>query len=221
MFFSHVWLMIGITGRLLHVFWQMLHGAWHISRLKPPMVTIFGGSRLKHDDPYFGLAYELASRFVAHDISVVTGGGPGAMEAANCGADNAGTHSGRSIGIGVEGLGEAPNKCSQEYLVLHYFFARKWLMTRFTSAFVVFPGGFGTLDELFEIVTLIQTDKLKPFPLILFGVDYWTPLIDWIKKDPLSHGLLHTTQVDFFIITDDVEIAFQAVKTHCMEYKQT
>jgi predicted Rossmann-fold nucleotide-binding protein len=93
-------------------------------------------------------------------------------------------------------------------------------MTRFTSAFVAFPGGFGTLDEIFEIVTLIQTDKLKPIPLILFGVEYWTPLVDWIKKDPLSHGLLQGSHADFWVLTDDVDVAFEVIKKHCMEPKE-
>lgn len=216
MYTNRLWMMLGITMRLVHVFWQMLYGAWRISYLKPPIVTIFGGSKLKSDDPYFTLAYTIASQCVARNISVLTGGGPGVMEAANCGANKEGIIlKGKSIGIGVEGLDEGPNRCSQEYVLLHYFFARKWLLTRFSSAFIVFPGGFGTLDELFEIVTLRQTEKMQLVPIILVGVDYWDSLIEWIKQKPLKHGLLHTNHLDFFIITDDANLILETIVQYC------
>lgn len=216
MFIHRMLFIFKFLGRLLHVFWQIFYGVLKISKLKQPMVTIFGGSQLKKTDIYFTKAYALAARFVADDISVLTGGGPGAMEAANCGANRTKNAHIRSIGIGVEGLNENPNTCAQEYFVLHYFFARKWLLTRFSSAFIVFPGGFGTLDELFEVVTLMQTDKMKPFPIVLMGVAYWTPLIEWIKAEPLRLGLLHTKHMELIIITDDIEEAFNYAKKECL-----
>lgn len=216
MFLKRMVFIFKFLGRLLHVFWQIFYGVLRISKLKQPMVTIFGGSQLKKSDIYFIKAYELAARFVTNDISVLTGGGPGVMEAANCGANHAENAPIRSIGIGVEGLTEKPNNCTQEYFVLHYFFARKWLLTRFSSAFIVFPGGFGTLDELFEVLTLMQTEKMKPFPVVLFGVAYWTPLLDWIKAEPLARGLLHMRNMDLIIITDDIEEAFIYAKKECL-----
>lgn len=199
----------------IHVFWQLLYGVCKISKLKRPMVTIFGGSRFKKDAFYFTQAYQLASLFIENEISVLTGGGPGIMEAANCGAGDKKSEVVKSIGIGVEGLTEKPNVCSQEYFVLHYFFARKWLLTRFSRAFIVFPGGFGTLDELFEIMTLIQTEKMDQLPIVLFGISYWKPMIDWLKEGPLKEGLLHFDHLNFFILTDDVQEAFSVCKKAC------
>lgn len=215
MFFKRLIFIIRFIAHFMHVFWQLLYGVFKISKLKHPMVTIFGGSRLPKDSYYFDKAYALAALLVKHDISVLTGGGPGVMEAANCGAFSEKTPIVRSIGIGVEGLNEKPNSCMQKYFIFHYFFARKWLLTRFSKGFIVFPGGFGTLDELFEIVTLIQTEKMPPLPIVLFGVSYWTPLIEWIKEKPLKEGLLHDKNLNIFLITDDIGDAFNHAKKEC------
>lgn len=216
MIFQRLIFIVTFILNCFHVFWQLLYGVFKISKLKRPMITIFGGSQLRNNDFYFTKAYELAALFVEHDISILTGGGPGIMEAANCGATSKKGMVIKSIGIGVEGLAEKPNICAQEYFVLHYFFARKWLLTRFSKGFVAFPGGFGTLDELFEIMVLIQTEKMRPFPIVLFGVSYWNPLIKWLQEKPLKGGLLHIKNLDFLMITDDVQQAFLHAKKECL-----
>lgn len=145
-----------LAGTLFRVFFQLLYGAWRISKLSDPMVSIFGGTHLKDTDFYFKKAHSLGEQLVAHDISVVTGGGPGLMQAVSCAVYESHGKS-KSIGIGVRDLKEQRNPCVQEYFELDQFFARKWLLTRYSMAFIVFPGGFGTVDELAEVLTLIQT----------------------------------------------------------------
>lgn len=197
------------------VLWQLLYGVWRVSKLPRPIVSIFGGARIAGDDVYFHKAHELARRLVELDISVLTGGGPGIMEAASCGAIVPKKGKAKMMGIGVTDLGEKPNQCVQEYFELHYFFARKWLLTRFSSAFVVFPGGFGTLDELSEVITLIQTKKLKRVPIVLFGVEYWEQFMQWLKTEPLKHGTISKEDLDLFTLTDDLEQVFCLIRDEC------
>ena len=123
---------------------------------------------------------------------------------------------GRSMGIGVKGL-EGPNPCVQEYFELDYFFARKYLMTRSSVGFVVFPGGFGTLDELAEILTLLQTKKMKKIPVILVGVEYWSPFMEWVKDEALQHGMLKQEHVELIELTDDLDRALSLLCQHCNE----
>jgi uncharacterized protein (TIGR00730 family) len=128
------------------------------------------------------------------------------MRAANCGAvDRKNPAYKRSIGISVKGLGEALNECQQNTITVDYFFARKWLMASYAMGFVFFPGGYGTLDELFEILTLIQTGKLPRVPIALVGVEFWTPLIEWLHKEAVGHDLLLLSELSFFIISDDLD----------------
>ena len=155
---------------------------------------------------------------VEDDISVLTGGGPGIMEAASCGAvPTKGT--GRSMGIGVKDLGEGKNPCVQEYFILNYFFARKWLLTHYSKAFVVFPGGFGTLDELAEILTLIQTKQLARAPIILIGKEYWAHFMIWVKGEALKHGTVVQEDINLFSVTDNLEEAFCIAKGACEPFK--
>lgn len=200
---------------LLRVFWQMMYGTWRVSKLPQPIVSIFGGARVSGKDPYFQKAHQLGERFIELDISVLTGGGPGIMEAASCGAIRPKGKKARMMGIGVTDLGEKPNQCVQEFFVLNYFFARKWLLTRFSSAFVVFPGGFGTLDEMAEVLTLIQTKKLKRVPIVLFGVEYWQPFMNWLHQEALKHGTISKEDLTLFTLTDDLEQIFCLVRDEC------
>lgn len=195
---------------------QMLHGAWKISKLNAPIVTIFGGARFLQADRYAVQANKLAAMFIEHDISVITGGGSGIMEAANCGAVAQASKKGqgKSIGINVKGL-EARNKCAQEYFELNDFFARKYLMTHFSVGFVVFPGGFGTLEELGEILTLIRTHKMPRLPIILIGVEYWTPFMQWLNNEVLAHGAITNEDIELFVLTDDLERALSLVCSTC------
>ena len=216
MFFSRLWMCTKIFYRGLKVQLQVVYGAWHLSKLQKPFVSIFGGARLSQESPYAEKANELAQRLVEHNVSVLTGGGPGVMHAANCGAiepKNGGK--GRSVGIGVKDLGEGKNPCVQEYFELDYFFARKWLLTRYSTAFIVFPGGFGTMDELSEVLTLIQTKKLERVPIILFGTSYWDSFMKWVTDEAIVHDLIAEKDLKLFTVTDDLEEVFCLVRDQC------
>ena len=207
-----MWFLIKSFINLAHVHIQLLRGIWRISGFPKPIISIFGGSRIKSDDIYAQGARILAQRFVDHNISVITGGGPGIMEAANCGAMYTKKGKGRSIGIGVRDLEEVRNVCIKEYIEFDYFFARKWLLTQYSAAFIFFPGGFGTLDELFEILTLIQTKKLVQHPIILVGSEFWHPLLEWIQREPIHHEFVKAQQTNLLLILDDLDEIFSIVK---------
>jgi len=194
---------------------QLLYGAWRVFGLPEPRVSIFGSARVPLDNPYAQKASKLAQRLVENNISVLTGGGPGIMEAATCGAEHNGKGHGKSLGIGVRGLREPKNKCLEGYIELNYFFARKWLLSHYSQAFIVFPGGFGTLDELTEALTLMQTKKLSRAPIILIGVEYWDDFMVWVKKEALEHGLIAKEDLDLFTLTDDLDEAFCIVRDKC------
>lgn len=207
--------MLVVWGKLTRVSFQVLYGTWKVTKLNPPIVSIFGGASLSKDDYYFKQAHQLAQQLVETGISVLTGGGPGAMEAANCGAFLSKKSRGKSIGIGVKGIEESKNPCLHQYFELNYFFARKWLLTSYSQAFIVFPGGFGTLDELSEVLTLMQTKRTKQVPIVLVGVEYWTPLMRWITQEALEHGLVREAHIKLFTITDDLEEVFCIVRDEC------
>jgi len=188
---------------------QVIRGIWKITSLELPIVSIFGGARFLQNDPYAMQANKLAQMFVEANVSVLTGGGPGIMEAASCGAVvlKGGKGKGSNIGINVPGL-EGRNHCATDYIEVRYFFAKKYLLTHFSSAFIVFPGGFGTLDELCGVLTLIQTNKMPRLPIILIGVDYWTPMLEWLKNQALAQGTISNLDIELFVITDDIKKAF-------------
>jgi len=215
-FFTRMRWCMSATWRWIKATLQMLRGAWQISKLNLPIVTIFGGARFLQADKYAVLANKLAAMFVEQNISVITGGGSGIMEAANCGAvaQASKTGKGKSIGINVKGL-EERNKCAQEYFELNDFFARKYLMTHFSMGFVVFPGGFGTLEELGEILTLIQTKKMPHLPIVLIGVEYWSPFMEWLNKEVITHGAISNQEIELFVLTDDLQRALSLVCTTC------
>ena len=208
---------IALIGRTFgQVFWsdiQLIRGIWKITRLKGPIVSIFGGSRFPINDPYAKQAHMLAHKLVSSNINIMTGGGPGIMQAASCGA----VHSKKSIsiGIGVKELGEGKNPCVTEYFEVNYFSTRKWLLTHYSIAYVVFPGGFGTLDELAEVLTLIKTKKLHAVPIILIGQEYWQSFMLWLKKEALFHGVVTEDNLKLFSITDDLEQAVCLVEKTC------
>lgn len=202
---------------LIKIVPQWVIGTWKLMHLKQPIVTIFGGKRLKKESFYEGLAFKMGEKLTREDISVITGGGPGVMRAANCGAA-AGAQNGmvRSMGIGVRGLNidEPVNECVQEYQLTDYFAVRKHFLTFYSSAFIIFPGGFGTLDELFEILVLMQTKRRPVVPVVLVGTTYWTNLFDWIKNS-VEHGFVLQEHADFIIITDDLDKVLEAVVPPC------
>jgi uncharacterized protein (TIGR00730 family) len=176
-----------------------------------PAVTIFGSARTRKSEAAYASARALGQALAGAGFATITGGGPGIMEAANRGAYEAG---GVSIGANIELPHEQGlNRWVNVPLNFRYFFVRKTMFVKYASAFVIFPGGFGTLDELFESLTLIQTGKLEHFPVILFGSDYWSGLVDWISGAVLSGQKINETDLELFTVTDDIEVAMELIKT--------
>jgi uncharacterized protein (TIGR00730 family) len=166
-----------------------------------PAVTIFGSARTPRGDPMYGVAVATARRLARAGFAIITGGGPGIMEAANRGAREA---KGRSIGCGIELPHEQGlNPFVDEAINFRYFFVRKTMFVKYAEAFVIFPGGFGTLDELFEALTLIQTEKVRNFPVVMVGTAYWAGLFDWARSTLLAHGTISPGDLDLLQCTDD------------------
>lgn len=206
---------ISFFFKLHRVFWQTLYGAWRIYSIPRPIVTIFGGANLATSSAYVEQIQMLAERFTDNNISVLTGGGQGVMKAANYGASRTKKGKGRSIGIGVKVLGDQRNIYVQDYFELDYFFARKMLLMNYSQAFIIFPGGFGTLDELTEVFMLIKTEHLDKLPVVLIGTEYWNHFFEWLKGEPITHGLISEKDLDFFVLTDDLDKAFCAIRDAC------
>ncbi|MBN2231726.1 MAG: TIGR00730 family Rossman fold protein [Deltaproteobacteria bacterium] len=168
-----------------------------------PAITIFGSARTTEEQEDYQRAWQLGNRLAKAGVTVITGGGPGIMAAANRGALEAG---GRSVGLNITlPMEQKPNPYINKLVSFKYFFVRKVMLVKYASAFVVFPGGFGTLDEMFEALTLIQTNKVKPFPVILYGRHFWQGLVDWLKKDLQSNDMIAEEDLALFRISDDVD----------------
>jgi uncharacterized protein (TIGR00730 family) len=173
-------------------------------------VSIFGSARTQPDDPSYAQARQLARRLGDEGFAIVTGGGPGIMEAANRGAQDAGV---LSIGLGIDLPHEERMNASTDLaLEFHYFFTRKVMFVRYASAFVVFPGGFGTLDELFEAATLRQTEKIRYFPVVLFGSEYWSGLVEWLRDPVVAEGKISEEDIEMFEVTDDPDRVLDVVR---------
>ncbi|MFS8563466.1 MAG: TIGR00730 family Rossman fold protein [Rhabdochlamydiaceae bacterium] len=185
-----------------------------------PSVAFFGSSQTKKTDPFYQFAFSMGEKVVLKGFGVITGGGPGIMEAANAGARHA---KGRSCGVCIDLPGEEkPNLfIDPEYLLsFRYFFVRKVMFVRYAQAFIVFPGGFGTLDELFEALTLIKTKKIDPFPVYLIGKSFWTGLIDWLTSMPFKSGYIDSDDIKSMIITDDLDKVASDIATHYTAFKR-
>src|SRR5919197_5910782 len=170
---------------ILKIMTELVEGFEALSQL-PPAVTIFGSTRIQRSDPTYAMAEQIGRLLVEHGYSVITGGGPGAMEAANKGATEAG---GVSVGLGIElPFENGLNEWVDIGMNFRYFFTRKMMFVKYAQGFVVMPGGFGTLDELFEALTLTQTRKVTSFPVVLFGTSYWSGLVDWLRDTMLADG---------------------------------
>jgi uncharacterized protein (TIGR00730 family) len=179
-----------------------------------PCVTVFGSARFKEDHPYYVLARELGAKLAGAGFTVMTGGGPGIMEAANRGAKEAGGYSvGSNITLPVE---QKPNPYLDRWVEFRYFFVRKMLLEKYSYAFVAMPGGIGTLDEIFETAVLIQTGKMKEFPFVLMGKTFWTPLLDYLRETPLAAGTLDAADVDRWVVTDSPEEAVAIIRERAM-----
>jgi len=166
-------------------------------------VAVFGSARIKPDHPHYDAARALGAKLADAGFAVITGGGPGIMAAANQGARDAG---GLSIGCNIElPFEQAPNPYTNLSINFRYFFVRKTMFVKYSEGFVIFPGGFGTLDELFEALTLVQTQKIHRFPIILYSSAYWAGLIDWIKETQLSEGVISPEDLNLLIVTDSID----------------
>lgn len=190
--------------RVLRIQAEFVEGFGALAELGPA-IAVFGSARTPREDPHYAQGVELGAALVREGFAVITGGGPGAMEAANRGAAEAG---GVSVGLGIElPFEEGVNDYVNVGVNFRYFFARKTMFVKYSQGFVVLPGGMGTFDELFEAITLVQTQKVTSFPVVLVGVDYWSGLIDWLRGTVLASNRISAADVDMLQLTDDVEEA--------------
>ena len=186
-------------GRALRIFRELIHG-FRSLHFVGPCITVFGSARFPAAHPYYALTRELGGRVAQANFTVMTGGGPGLMEAANRGAKEA---NGVSIGCNIVLPHEQkPNRYLDKWVEFRYFFVRKLMLVKYSYGFVAAPGGFGTLDELFEVATLIQTGKIKNFPVVLLGVQYWSPLIEFLRESPLVNAAIDPKDLDQLLVTD-------------------
>src|SRR5690349_22063940 len=195
--------------RVLRIMGEFVEGFDTLSDVRNA-VTIFGSARTPTDDPYYEKAIETARLLAKQGFPIITGGGPGIMEAANRGAQEG---NGLSIGCNIElPFEQGTNPYVERPINFHYFFVRKTMFVKYSTAFIVFPGGFGTMDELFEALTLIQTGKVKHFPVILFGETYWQGLTDWLRDRVAGEGKIATTDLTLFSITDSPREAVAIIR---------
>jgi len=199
------------SWRIFRIMAEFVEAIETLSKVKNA-VSIFGSARTTPDDPYYQKA-ELLSRLLAEKgFGVITGGGPGVMEAANKGAAGAG---GQSVGMNIRlPLEQKPNPYANISIDYKYFFTRKVMFVKYAMAYVVMPGGFGTLDELFEALTLLQTKRIKAFPVILMGSEYWKGLIDWLKKTMLRNNKISAADMQLFQVIDDPEEAVKHIQRY-------
>jgi len=194
--------------RVLRIAREFVRGFRHL-HFAGPCVTVFGSARFQQDHRWYAVARETGSRLAHAGFTVMTGGGPGIMEAANRGAKEAG---GCSVGVNIVLPHEQrPNPYLDSWLEFRYFFVRKVMLVKYSYAFVVMPGGFGTMDELFETATLIQTGKIHGFPLVLMGTDYWGRLLDFLRHDMVGEATISPVDVDLITVTDDPHEAVTSI----------
>jgi uncharacterized protein (TIGR00730 family) len=178
-----------------------------------PCVTVFGSARFKEDHPYYKLGREVSAAISKMGFTIMTGGGPGIMRAANQGAKDAG---GKSIGCNIQlPFEQTPNPFLDVFINFRYFFVRKVLLVKYSYAFVILPGGTGTMDEMFETITLIQTRKISSFPIVLMGKEYWQPMVDFMQTMAQA-GTISEKDMDLFILTDDINEVVEYIRTHAI-----
>src|SRR5882757_6501069 len=196
-------------GRAIRIFRELIHGFRGL-HFVGPCITVFGSARFPPESRYYVLTRELGARIAEAGFTVMTGGGPGLMEAANRGAKEAG---GVSIGCNIVLPQEQkPNLYLDKFVDFHYFFVRKVMLVKYSYGFVAAPGGFGTLDDLFEVATLIQTGKIKNFPVVLLGVEYWKPLIEFIRGSLLMNAAINPQDLEHLLVTDSPAEAVAFIK---------
>ncbi len=197
------------SWRLFHIMSEFVEGFENLSDLQPA-ITFFGSARCRKGEQLYENTYELAKILSKNGFNIITGGGGGVMEAANKGAKEGGA---KSVGINIElPFEQKPNPYSTVKLSFHYFFVRKVMFLKYAMAYIVMPGGFGTLDEFTEALTLIQTKKMRPFPIVLVGSSYWTGLVEWMKTNLLDTGRIVKEDLEIFKIMDDPQQIVDYVK---------
>jgi hypothetical protein len=193
----------GDSWRLFRIMSEFVDGFDTLASVNRPVVSIFGSARTSENEPYYQLAVEISRRLAQSGYAIMTGGGPGIMEAGNRGAAEAGAP---SIGLKINlPLERAGNRYVNLPLGFKYFFVRKVMLVKYAMAFIAMPGGFGTLDELFEAITLIQTRRIKPFPIVLVGSDYWNGLVDWLRGTLLAGGNINEDDLLIFQVMDTAD----------------
>ena len=198
-----------LAGHVATIADEFREGFVAVERIDRPAVTVFGSARVGEEHPAYREAREVARRLAQAGFAVVTGGGPGVMEAANRGAREGG---GLSVGFNIELPHEQrSNPYIDIGLTFKHFYARKTMFVKAAEGFVIFPGGFGTLDELFESLTLIQTGKVLHFPVVLFDTSYWRPLVEWIEERPLAEGMVSPEDIALLLLTDDGNEAVETI----------
>ncbi|ABW68638.1 LOG family protein [Desulfosudis oleivorans] len=197
------------SWRLFKIMGEFVEGIDELHNIGPA-VSIFGSARLHPDSPVYQKAEKVAGLFAENGFAVITGGGGGIMEAANKGASAKG---GKSVGLNIDlPFEQKPNDYANIKLQFHYFFIRKVMFVKYAQAYIIMPGGFGTMDELFEAVTLAQTQRIRPLPIILMGSDYWSGLVEWVRATLLADGAISAEDMDFLQIIDEPEAVVKAVK---------
>ena len=201
--------MVGDTWRLFKILSEFVEGFEMMSEVYPA-VSIFGSARIKPEDETYIQTVEIAKKLSENGFNIITGGGPGIMEAGNKGAQEG---KGKSVGVNIKlPMEQQANAFTDLQLELNYFFVRKVMFIKYAQAYVGMPGGFGTLDEIFEAITLIQTKRIKPFPVILVGTDYLSGLLGWIKDTLLKGKLISADDIDLVRITDDPDEVVKIIK---------
>ncbi|MBS1105891.1 MAG: hypothetical protein H6Q91_1393 [Deltaproteobacteria bacterium] len=204
------WMVFKIMGEFVEGF-ETLRPVW-------PAVTIFGGARVPREHRYYEEARRVAAALAKAGFSIITGGGPGLMEACNLGAVEAG---GQSIGLNIKlPFAQRINEHVETSLVFDYFFVRKVMFVKYACAFVGLPGGFGTLDEIFEAITLKQTGKMPDFPVVLYGRSYWEGLLEWLTREPLEHGMISAEDLGLIHVTDSEDELVERIREHYSAYQR-
>lgn len=200
--------------RLLRISWEFFRG-FRSLHFVGPCVTVFGSARFKEDHPHYELAREMGRRLARAGFTVITGGGPGIMEAANRGAKDV---DGKSIGCNIIlPMEQEPNPYIDRWIDFRYFFVRKVMLVKYSYAFIALPGGFGTMDEIFETATLIQTGKIHRFPLVLMGRDFWQPLLDFLQNRMVAEQTIDPEDLDRLCVTDSPEEAMRHITTTAVD----
>ncbi len=203
--------------RIFRIMSEMVTGMEALSGM-PDAVTVFGTARCRPQEDLYRTARHLGKRFAQEGYAVITGGGPGVMEAVNRGASETG---GTSVGLNIIlPTEQEPNKYANLKLMFRYFFIRKVMFVKYTRALVVLPGGFGTMDELFESLTLKQTDKMRKYPIILFDSSYWGGLVSWLKNKMVKEGFLTDAELGLLMVMDDPEEIVSTVHRYCQEQRE-